>query len=93
MIISRFPIWWGGYSFGPRLMVDCLPGLYIAFCRGHTKPNPIFIAAILVSFYINTYKGRWDIDSALNWNKVYLSEKPEANKKALFGWKNSQLLS
>lgn len=93
VIASRFPIWWGGYSFGPRLMVDCLPGLYIAFCRGHTKPNLIFIAAIIFSFYINSYKARWDIDSALNWNKLYLRDTEEENKAVLFSWGNSQLLS
>jgi hypothetical protein len=28
--ISRFPHWWGGWGFGPRLMMDVLPGLFLA---------------------------------------------------------------
>jgi hypothetical protein len=28
--ISSFPHWWGGYSFGPRLMTDVLPFLILA---------------------------------------------------------------
>lgn len=29
LAISRFPHWWGGWSYGPRLMLDCLPGLFL----------------------------------------------------------------
>ena len=29
MMISRWPNWWGGHSFGPRLLTDALPALFI----------------------------------------------------------------
>jgi hypothetical protein len=32
LIVSRFPYWWGGFSFGSRLMVDALPGIFLLLC-------------------------------------------------------------
>lgn len=32
-VISKFPQWWAGYSYGPRLMMDVLPGLYLVVLR------------------------------------------------------------
>jgi hypothetical protein len=29
LTISAFPVWWGGQSFGPRLLVDALPWLFL----------------------------------------------------------------
>jgi hypothetical protein len=31
-IVSRFPYWWGGYSFGSRLLVDVLPAVFVFSC-------------------------------------------------------------
>ena len=30
LAISLYPHWWAGYSYGPRLMTDALPGLFLA---------------------------------------------------------------
>lgn len=96
IMVSRFIVWWGGYSFGPRLMVDCLPGIFIFMLnawRKNNSKNIFFLAAILFSFYIHSYKGRWDIDSAVNWNKTYLTLENQDNTSVLFDWKKSQLLN
>lgn len=29
LFISRFPHWWGGWSYGPRFMTDVIPGLFL----------------------------------------------------------------
>jgi hypothetical protein len=31
-VVSRFPYWWGGYSYGCRLLVDVLPGVFVLVC-------------------------------------------------------------
>jgi hypothetical protein len=31
-LVSRFPYWWGGYSYGSRLLVDVLPGVFVFSC-------------------------------------------------------------
>lgn len=31
-VVSRFFIWWGGYSYGCRLLVDVLPGVFVFSC-------------------------------------------------------------
>ena len=32
VLVSRFAYWWGGYSYGSRLMVDALPGVFVVAC-------------------------------------------------------------
>jgi hypothetical protein len=27
LLLSRWPIWWGGHSYGPRLLMDIIPGM------------------------------------------------------------------
>ncbi len=54
-IISRFPHWWGGHSYGPRLMIDCLPGLLLLtffFWPGWTLLKTARIRALLLSISV-----------------------------------------
>ena len=32
VVISRYPHWWAGFSFGPRFMTDAIPGLFVLLC-------------------------------------------------------------
>jgi hypothetical protein len=36
LIVSRFPMWWGGDGYGPRLMIDILP--FLAYFIGFNLP-------------------------------------------------------
>lgn len=94
--ISRFPHWWAGYSFGPRLMMDVLPALFaIVLCYLSTlrdKPVSSWAPFILLGLFatgINTYQGLFNRSTAL-WNaQPSIDEYPEY----LFDWKYPQFLS
>ncbi len=93
--ISQFPHWWAGWSFGARLMVDALPGLFVGlFCvlgvLQHRKR--LMYAALIVSgslaIYINTYQGLFN-PYAIQW-----SVEPNVDQYPhyLFDWRYPQLL-
>ncbi|MFZ2236311.1 MAG: glycosyltransferase family 39 protein [Dokdonella sp.] len=63
--ISQFPHWWAGWSFGPRLMTDALPGLFVLLFQtvALTAPSArrVLVALLLVtgvfSIYVHSYQG------------------------------------
>lgn len=98
VIISKFPHWWGGFSFGPRFMVDVLIPLYvlciILFQEIYTDKNTLryklnmgtLLITGLLSIYINTYQGLYNIYGA-QWNA---SPNIDENPEYLFNWKYPQ---
>jgi len=66
IVISKFPHWWGGFSYGSRLMIDVLISIYLLFLilineilknknSIQYKINLIFlIITVPLSIYINT---------------------------------------
>lgn len=84
--ISQFPHWWAGWSFGSRLMVDALPGLYVGLFSSlavmqqwkRTIYTPLLICGAL-SIYVNTYQGLfnpygvgWNVDPNIDQHPEYL---------------------
>jgi hypothetical protein len=78
LIVSRFPDWWGGYSFGCRLLVDALPGLFVLSCaavavvRDRSRPwriagTMLLIPAAAAGVWINTVQGLFNPATA-TWN-------------------------
>lgn len=70
-IISRWPDWWGGYCWGPRLLTEILPALMILIAAGwsalHSKPlRAAFAIAAAWGFFIQAAgvycypEGHWD---------------------------------
>ena len=67
--ISRFPHWWGGWAYGPRLMMDALPGLFLATVvlwprsvdrvRSRVAVGAVAVLA-LVSIWIHTVQGLYN---------------------------------
>jgi hypothetical protein len=64
--ISRFPNWWGGLSYGPRLMTDILPGLFLltlqAWPRRLGDMRKIAVVGLLAAgglfaVYVNAWQG------------------------------------
>lgn len=43
VVVSRFPLWYGGTSYGPRLLTDALPSLFV----------------VLVATWPTMWPGRW----------------------------------
>ena len=93
--ISQFPHWWAGWSFGPRLMVDALPGLYVGLfgALGALRQKKTLIYAALISsgllaLYINTYQ------ALLNPYGVQWSAQPNVDQypEYLFDWRYPQFL-
>ncbi|MBI1351580.1 MAG: hypothetical protein GC156_10725 [Actinomycetales bacterium] len=67
--ISRFPHWWGGWAYGPRLMMDVIPGLALATVllwptwRARLCPKVAISAFTLLSaagIWINTVQGLYN---------------------------------
>lgn len=95
--ISQFPHWWAGWSFGARLMVDALPGLFVGLFStlAALPPNgyrPLVHAALLVSglfaLTVNTYQGLFN-PYAMRWNsEPNIDEYPAY----LFDWRYPQFL-
>jgi len=97
LVISRFPHWWAGYSFGPRLTTDMLPGLFLLTVR--TWPQVfrnvrdivslgLLIISCIFAVYINSYQGLNNPYTML-WNiKPDIDYHPEL----VFDWKYPQFL-
>ncbi len=61
--ISKFPNWWGGHSYGPRLMIDIIPALFIFYClfvkdlRAKSAVTGFIVVFGLFAIYVNWYQG------------------------------------
>lgn len=93
--ISQFPHWWAGWSFGARLMVDALPGLFVGLfavmgAMQHRK-RLVYVALILsgaLAIHINTYQGLFN-PYAMQWN---VEPNIDQNPHYLFDWRYPQFL-
>lgn len=93
--VSQFPHWWAGWSFGARLLVDALPGLFVGLFSALAalgQRKSLACAAVMVSgllaIYINTYQG------LLNPYGMYWNKNPNVDKhpEYLFDWRYPQFL-
>jgi len=71
--VSEFPHWWGGYSYGPRLMLDVIPAFFFFFClfardlpRGAWALRWILVTGLL-AIYINWFQGLFNVYT-YQWN-------------------------
>lgn len=93
--ISQFPHWWAGWSFGARLMVDALPGLFVGLfsvLSALGKRKALIYAAVaasgLLAIYINTYQGLLN-PYGMHWNK---NPNVDRHPEYLFDWRYPQFL-
>lgn len=101
IIISKFPHWWAGWSYGSRFTVDILPAIYLIFIiylsthismpstLKHKFISLYLIATIAISFYFNAVQGLYNKHATFNWNA-----KPniDTHTHYLFDWKYPQFL-
>lgn len=93
--VSQFPHWWAGWSFGARLLVDALPGLFVGLfiCMAELRQrrNHVYAAVIisgLFAIYINTYQALFN-PYGMKWNvEPNVDHYPEY----LFNWQYPQFL-
>ncbi len=97
VVISRFPHWWAGASFGARLMTDVLPGLFLLTLRAwpvsaRTLADRLAIAVLVLSaafsIYVNAYRGAF-VEATAVWN-----QRPaiDQNPGLIFDWRYPQFL-
>ena len=102
LMVSLWPVWWGGYSYGPRLIADALPWMTLlailglaaraAVVTGRVRPAraEIAIAFVLIALGI-VINGRGACSFATNdWNPVYdIDRHPER----LNDWSHPQFMA
>jgi hypothetical protein len=95
-LISRLRHWWGGYSFGPRLLTDVLPGLYVLLCVTLSAlatqririARATLIALGALSFGINTLQGLYN-PAVKRWNA---EPSIDLHPELIFDWRYPQFL-
>jgi hypothetical protein len=97
IVISRFPHWWAGHSFGPRLMTDVLPGIFLLTInfwpvniKGFWKRFGALALSLSIIFalWVNSYQGLFNRYTAL-WNA---SPSIDKYPEYLFDWRYPQFL-
>jgi len=89
--IARWPKWWGGYSWGPRLLTEIVPGLIVLigigvpairgnmrYAFGAVVVYCLFIQALGVYYYP---KGHWD----------HLPVSVDQNTGRLWDWRDNPI--
>lgn len=100
IVMSVWPIWWGGWSFGPRLMSDVVPYLvywiipaleWIGTLVGWRRTAGIvtLLATIAVSFFIH-YRGANAFDTIDDWNRHPANIDTRSGR--LWDWRDIQFL-
>lgn len=103
LTISAYPHWWGGYSYGPRLMTDLVPWLAMLTvlgleARGRTVPAPgkrrriegaIGIALLLASVGMHAVGGLSRASGRWNAHPVDVDRMPQR----VWDWSDPQFLA
>jgi hypothetical protein len=96
LLVSRLGHWWGGYSYGPRLMTDILPGLSVliavtlgaAWSRRSRPALTVMGVLGAVSIVIHTAQGLYN-PAVKRWNaEPSIDRHPEL----VFDWRYPQFL-
>jgi hypothetical protein len=97
VLASSFPIWWGGFSFGPRLLTDAVPWFVLLAIIGLKAALPIlrgpeFVAGALLLALSIGINGRGAMSEATAmWNvrPASVDDHPER----LWDWRDPQFLA
>ncbi len=100
LLISSWDMWWGGYSYGPRLLTDVVPALVLITAllwRAVSQQSSLRMRTIMAGGYItlgllgiliNSYQGLYNIYTGV-WN---LYPDIDENPAYLYSWKYPQFL-
>ena len=101
LMVSLWPIWWGGYCYGPRLLADALPWMALLAILGLAARDvlggtarlaraEIVVALVLMAFSI-AINGRGALSYAPSyWNRDFdIDRHPERLKD----WSNPQFMA
>jgi hypothetical protein len=95
--IAQFSVWWGGHSFGPRLLVDVLPALALGLVpvwpviRRRPFARGLFALTLAVSVLVEVV-GAFHFPSprAVDWDTS--PQDVDFAHERLWDWRDSQLL-
>jgi len=96
--VSRFPHWWGGWGFGPRLMMDALPGLFLAIVVLWPRSTRTVLAkTTIVAFVVLALGSTWihSVQALYNsYSRIwYVEPNSEDNAWMMWDWQYPQLLA
>ncbi|MCA9934195.1 MAG: hypothetical protein H6662_04120 [Ardenticatenaceae bacterium] len=102
IVIARFDHWWGGFSYGPRLLTGLMPAVVwltaVAWPhhphnqRHPVLSNTIFTLLVVFSIYSHLYVGLFDT-TAYAWNGTSLPPNIDRAPQYLFDWRYPQFLA
>ena len=104
VISSRSARWWGGHSYGPRILTEAIPALILLtamswrelqlrgrpWARGAAALAYVLLGAWAV--YINAYQGLFNVDTA-HWNGGIMPPDIDNHPEYLFDWRMPQFLA
>lgn len=97
IVNARFEHWWGGFSYGPRLLTDIVPGLFLAFVilwpdAFSTVRQSVFLVAAVALFawsgYVHVVQGLYN-PWVKQWN---MAPNVDQHPEQVFDWSYPQFL-
>ncbi|MCB0017486.1 MAG: hypothetical protein KDE09_06815 [Anaerolineales bacterium] len=106
LVIARFNVWWGGYSFGPRLLTDLLPAFFLLAIllwadgaapgqRNVAHAWPIWgLGGLLAVISLGIHSGSGLFNSyTTDWNGNALAPDVNLRPGYIFDWRYPQFLA
>lgn len=102
LLVASTRNWWGGYSYGPRLLTDSFPALFLISLmvwqqihqRATRRAYRLALSLLLLlggwSLYLNSYQGLFNLE-ALRWNGA-LPPDVDRHPEIVFQWRYPQFL-
>lgn len=102
LLVASTRNWWGGYSYGPRLLTDSFPALFLISLmvwqqmrQRATRRTRILALSLLFllggwSVYLNSYQGLFNLE-ALRWNGA-IPPDVDRHPEIVFQWQYPQFL-
>lgn len=104
VVIARFDHWWGGFSYGPRLLTDAMPAVVwvtaVSWQNHSMSRSPVqqvlhtslWAVLAIFSIYVNTFTGLYN-PAAHVWNGGSLPPNIDRAPQYLFDWRYPQFLA
>lgn len=93
VVVTSWSVWWGGYSFGPRMLTDISPCLVIllipalAPVQRSMLLKPVFAAALAISIF-NQGVGAFCYPNGL-WDET--PQTVDARPERIWNWRDTQI--
>lgn len=101
LVVAEATLWWGGWSFGPRVLTDAVPALVLLSVfdwkqLAHTlharrAVTITFLGLGVIGIWINSYVGLFNLDAG-RWNGSILPN-VDKDQSVIFDWRYPQILA